>query len=100
MPLYLLYLHIVAFDSQRHSNVFPRKKKNTDPWEVSLFFVISLITGPLMSRTISSLRGVTYITDDFDNSFRSGTVYTCGPTITNESGYIPLSFLLSLHLIN
>ena len=61
-------------------------------------FVISSITGPLMLRTISSWRGLTYITDDFENSFRSGTVYPSGPTIIWESARTPLH--LEKHLIN
>ena len=56
---------------------------------LSVFDILS-ITGQLEPRKLSSWRGLTYIIDDFDNSFISGMVYHFGLTIIFENVRIPL----------
>ena len=72
-------LNCISFEQELHRTM----------GSLSVFVILS-ITGPLMSSTIFSWRCLRYITDDFDNSFWSGTVYRSGTTIISKSSRTPL----------
>ena len=93
-------VHIVASDSQELlplilSCISLEQEVHWTILSLSVFDILS-ITGRLVPRAISSWRGLTCITDDFDDSFVSG--YHSGPTIISLKG-ISLTEMLRFEIL-